>query len=110
MPPRGGGGGERAAAFLLTFDVGRILVSADPAGGRLTSTHIREPDAIPGGFSSASEADPWWRLLGCALAGVEAAAKPRQVRLHFQIAGDRRRAVALELDGSEVRAAIEATA
>jgi len=103
----GGAGGERATAFLLTFDVGRILVSADPASGRLVPVHLREPDEAPRDLVNASEEEPWWRLLGCPLARAEAAANSTGIRLEFVISKERTRTLALEIDGGLVRAAID---
>jgi hypothetical protein len=108
LPPPGVAD-DAAAAFLLTFDVGRILVAADPAGGGLASTHIAGAGAIPGGLADASEVEPWWRLLGCPLARVSAATDSIGIRLHFTLPSGRSRTLALTLSGSRVRAALEAS-
>jgi hypothetical protein len=107
LPPPGGAD-DTAAAFLLTFDVGRILVAADPAVGDLVASHVAAADAIPGDLAEASEEEPWWRLLGCPLDRVAAAPKAGGVRLHFMLAGGSARILALTPDGARVRAAIEA--
>jgi hypothetical protein len=106
----GDGRAERAGAFLLTFDVGHILVSTDPASGCLVPVHLREPDEIPGGLVDASEEEPWWRILGCPLAHAEVAANSTTIRLGFVISKERTRTLALEIEGGLVRAAIDPAA
>jgi hypothetical protein len=57
-------------AFLLTFDVGRILVGFDPVKRLLDISQIEDEAAAPGGLEDLAEADPWWRLFGSAICGV----------------------------------------
>ena len=58
---------REAPAFLLTLDVGRILVSADALSGRLDALHIPTPEEVPSGLVPSDEDEPWWRLLGAPL-------------------------------------------
>lgn len=92
--------GDRAGAKLgllvLTFDIGRILVTADGTaqaaadatsagaadgtakaanagaadGATLTVRHVLERAALPPGLVSLQEEEPWWRLLGHPLTAV----------------------------------------
>jgi len=97
-----------AAAYLFTFDVGRILLTADPAHGRLVGTPIPDQDSLPGGMVDASEDEPWWRLLGCSLAQVSPAADRTSLQLDFRISGGALRSLDLELTGGAIRARLVA--
>jgi hypothetical protein len=57
-------------AFLLTFDVGRILVGSDGAGGRLELSFVESGDDVPTGLEDLAEEEPWWRVLGNPLCGA----------------------------------------
>jgi hypothetical protein len=94
------------SALLLTFDVGRILLTADPARGRLLANAIPDSDAIPGGLVDASEEEPWWRLLGCSLAAATSAPEAISLQLEFRISGGQRRMLDLSADGGAIRAGI----
>jgi hypothetical protein len=97
-----------SAAFLFTFDVGRALLSAEPAQGRLVATAIPDPEAIPGGLVDASEEEPWWRLLGCSLARVTPGPDGAFMQLEFRISGGSTRRLDLGLAGGAIRAALAA--
>lgn len=62
--------------FLLTFDVGRVLVALDsqsgPTGatGQLAMTHLDAETAPPSGLEDLAEEEPWWRVLGNPLCAV----------------------------------------
>jgi hypothetical protein len=101
------GSGEDAAALVLTFDVGRILLSLDPGTARLVATHLATSGDVPGGALSANEEEPWWRLLGAALARATASEDASRLRLEFRIAGAAPRTLALVSDGIRLRASIE---
>lgn len=67
----GAGEAEREGvgrAWLFTFDVGRILVTAE--GGALRGDHLVSAEDVPSGLVDASEDEPWWRLLGNPLTRV----------------------------------------
>jgi hypothetical protein len=97
------GDGKTPVAMLLTFDVGRILLSADPDHDRLDAAAIPEAESVPGGLEDASEDEPWWRLLGCALVEAEAAT-PDRLRLAFRLSGGRVRTVIFERRGAGLHA------
>jgi len=99
---------DRAAGaqYLLTFDVGRVLVRG--VGGRaLEAVHMEERDDLESELSDASEQEPWWRLLGAQLARKQPAPDARQVRLQFLIADARPRMLRLTAEPGGVRALIE---
>ena len=102
----GGGAGDGLAspAFLLTFDVGRLLVSADASGNQLNLMHFENRDDLPGGLVLADEDEPWWRLLGNPLAQVEVGEDPRNsVRLQFRKDDENPRSITLVREGEVVR-------
>jgi hypothetical protein len=92
------------AAYLLTFDAGRILIAADPARGRLVANAIPDQDSQPGGLVDASEDEPWWRLLGCSLAQATLDAEHASLRLDFRVSGGGQRGLDLVLGGGSIRA------
>ena len=95
-----------AAAILLTFDVGRILLSADAARGRLVASTIPDPESVPGGLVDASEEEPWWRLLGCSVAVATPGPEAVSLQLEFRISGGGQRTLDLSLSGGAIRAGI----
>ncbi len=101
----GSAGDELAsAAFLLTFDVGRLLVSADASGNQLNIMHFEQRDDLPSGLVLADEDEPWWRLLGNSLTQVKAGEDPRNsVRLQFRKEDDNPRSITLVREGEVVR-------
>jgi hypothetical protein len=70
LDPGGAGAAQRAAAFLVTFDVGRLLLSVDPGSGELTSHYLEPGEEAPPGLLDAAEEEPWWRILGAPLVRV----------------------------------------
>jgi hypothetical protein len=92
------------SAYLLTFDVGRVLLASDPARGRLVADPLPDPDSIPGGLVDASEDEPWWRLLGCSLADASPASESASLRLEFRTSGGGTRRLDLVLTGGTIRA------
>lgn len=98
------------SAYLLTFDVGRVLLAADPARGRLTTNSIPDQDAVPGGLVDASEDEPWWRLLGCSLAHATPSTEPTSLRLDFRISGGELRSLDLVMAGGAIRATLAGVA
>ena len=57
-------------AYLLTLDVGRILVGSDGAGGHLELAHVDDPSNVPAGLEDLTEEEPWWRVLGNPICAV----------------------------------------
>lgn len=92
------------SGLLLTFDVGRLLVRADPLAGGLRVEYAESRGGVEGELLSADEEEPWWRVLGNPLARVSAAAGGLQ--LQFRADGDNPRIIALASEGRRVRAAL----
>ncbi len=65
------------AALLLTLDLGRIAVTAEPAEQALKVEYLETADAAPGGLQDASEEEPWWRVLGSPIARAWSTASER---------------------------------
>lgn len=104
------GAGEGGAAQLLqlTFDLGRIGVSADPADGGTLSIRQLQIDE-PGGVSLVED-EPWWRLLGSPLSGVSPSRGSDgapEMRLQFRPDDENPRFVRLRAAGDSVRALLE---
>ena len=99
-----------ASAYLLTFDVGRILLAADPAHGRLVANAASDPESTPGGLVDASEDEPWWRLLGCSLAHATPTTEASSLRLDFRISGGGLRSLDLVMTGGAIRAELAGVA
>lgn len=93
------------AGVLLTFDVGRLLVEADPNASTIHTTLIESKDAVPKGMIDAVEEEPWWRVLGAPLARVSAC--ERGARLQFRADGDNPRVIALEASGDQVSVSLD---
>jgi hypothetical protein len=108
-----GGDGEEmhASTILLTFDVARILVTARP-GRSLELRQVGSSEEAGVALSSASEEEPWWRVIGSPLVRSvdeegEGGGGLRALRLQFRADDDNPRFVSLRLAGSLVRAGIE---
>jgi hypothetical protein len=111
LDPGGAGEAQRAAAFLMTFDVGRLLVSVDASRGDLASCYLEPGDEAPPGLVDAVEDEPWWRILGAPLVrvwlGDATPAGGGGFRLQFREDDDNPRIIALDADGPLVRASLE---
>jgi len=103
----GVGSDERlAAAFLLVFDAGRVLVAGETGGGTLCALHLEDGEEAPGGMISSLEEEPWWRLLGSPLWGAWVEAEGRVLRLQLRSDDDSPRFVTLTSEGDAVRSAL----
>jgi hypothetical protein len=51
-------------AYVLTFDVGRICVAADPATRILSLRQVENPSELSGELIVLDEEDPWWKVSG----------------------------------------------
>lgn len=103
-------GAGLAAGFLLTFDVGRLLLEVGPETGKVRSVAIEGVDEVPAGAEVVSDGEPWWRLLGCPLARAEAGEVGAQgIRLQFRADHENPRIIVLQPSGSEVQVILEAT-
>jgi hypothetical protein len=102
------GRGDRVSALLLTFDLGRIAVAAEPATSRLAIEYVPSRDDV-GGLEDASEEEPWWRLLGSPLARAWPAGPDGKggLYLQFRASGQSPRVVALEPRGGSVAIRLE---
>ena len=106
----GAKGAGLAAGFLLTFDVGRLLLEVGPETGKVRSVAIEGADEVPAGVEVVSEEEPWWRLIGCPLARAEAGEVGAQgIRLQFRADHENPRIIVLQPSGSEVQAILEPT-
>jgi hypothetical protein len=108
--------GAAPRVLVLTFEVGRILLTAGDEG--LSVAHMEERSGLPGELSSLDEEEPWWRVLGQPITaawpgGVEAGigasglGSLMVVKLRFREEGDNPRVVVLEATGSAVRVSLE---
>jgi hypothetical protein len=61
---------QAGIAFLLTFDVGRVLVGSDGAAGGLELAFVERGEDVPAGLEDLAEEEPWWRVLGNPLCGA----------------------------------------
>jgi hypothetical protein len=102
-------GESSAPAFLLTFDVGRILVRSDPFTGSLRAEALESREAVSGPLACADEEEPWWRVLGAPLTAAweSGAEEARGLRLRFRSDDDNPRVIALRPEGASVRASLE---
>ena len=96
-----------ASALLLTFDVGRILVTAEPARNVLVATHVESAEASPAGLTDASEEEPWWRLLGAPLSAARETPDAMRIELRFAMGEGRSRAAILQLHAARVHASLQ---
>lgn len=64
------GQADRVAVLLLTFDLGRIAVSADVRAAALRIEYVASAERTPQGLRDVSEEEPWWRVLGSPIARV----------------------------------------
>jgi hypothetical protein len=61
---------SRAAGYLLTFDVGRILVVPAPSSEGLVVSQVEDSSEIEAELFLLDEEDPWWRVIGNSITGV----------------------------------------
>jgi hypothetical protein len=104
--PAGIGG----SGLLLTFDVGRLLVRADPVERHLVVEVAESREDLPGELLPANEEEPWWRVLGSPLVRVtplsEGTPLTQGLRLQFRADDDAPRIIALSSRGPGVSAAL----
>jgi len=111
---------SRGVGYLLTFDIGRILVAADRMNGRLVLRHVEAPAEVEAvKRAPLDEEEPWWRVLGNPLtrawpgdAGAGAAspaADVAEVRLQFREDDAHPKVISLRLEAGLIRVAEEPT-
>ena len=62
---------SRSPGYLLTFDVGRILVVADRVKGCLQLRQVQSLDEVSSiRLAALDEEEPWWRLAGNPMTGA----------------------------------------
>ena len=103
----------QGVGYLLTFDVGRILVAADPAHERLSLHHVETAEEIEAiKRVSLDEAEPWWRVAGNEItrvwpagqgAGAEGGSEDvREVRIQFREDSESPRVISLRYEAGAV--------
>jgi hypothetical protein len=95
--------------LLLTFDLGRIVVTAEPATEALLFEYVESPEGAPTGVVDATEEEPWWRVLGSPLARVWPAgpADEGSVCLQFRADDQSPRVITLQPRGACVSIQLE---
>jgi hypothetical protein len=114
LVPEGGGSNPACGAgYLLTFDVGRILVAPDAAAGGLRLTHVEQRGDLHGALLPLEEEDPWWRVMGSSItrawpAGAAASGgEPRDVRTQFREDEEDPKVISFRFEGGAVRVTTE---
>ena len=118
LVPEGGGSNPACGAgYLLTFDVGRILVAPDAATGGLRLARVEQRGDLPGALLSLEEEEPWWRVVGNSItrvwpagtgAGAAAsAAEVDAVRIQFREDEEDPKVISLSFEGGAVRVTTE---
>jgi hypothetical protein len=74
VPLIGPAGARASSALRLTFDVGVVTLRPGEEGRDFEVQLEGVPDAGSEVFVSASEEDPWWRVMGSPLTRVQARA------------------------------------
>lgn len=107
----------RAPGWLLTFDVGRILVRVDPARGCLEVRELRDLDELAGQTIARDEDEPWWRVAGNPItrvwpgpsgSGAEGGeGELTDVRLQFREDDENPKVISLRHTQDGVRVAVE---
>ena len=118
LVPEGGGSNPACGAgYLLTFDVGRILVAPDAATGGLRLALVEERGDLPEALLPLEEEEPWWRVVGSAITrawpattGAGAAASGGEVdavRIQFREDEEDPKVISLSFEGGAVRVTTE---
>jgi len=102
----GGGDEQLASAFLLVFELGRVLIAGDTTAGALCAIHLEDADDVPGGMQTSQEDEPWWRVIGCPLCGSWSESEGRVLRLQLREDTESPRFITLTLEGTTVRSAL----
>ena len=82
-PLAGPAGSRISSALRLTFDIGVLTLRPGGNQGDLEVEVGRPTDAGPPVLVSASEEDPWWRVIGCPLTRIQVRAAGG-VRMQFR--------------------------
>lgn len=95
-------GGTDLSGLLLTFDVGRILLSLDAATQEVREKQVASREQLSQSFEKMDEEEPWWRVLGNPLTRVRdlKVGGGKGVALQFRTDADNPRLIAI-LPGEE---------
>jgi len=98
-----------APAYLLTFDVGRVLVTTDRSRAHLDLRFVETPGPLPAGRTALDEEEPWWRVAGNPITRVwrDEGSGDRQVRLQFREDGENPKVIRMSFERGQVRIRLE---
>ena len=105
---------EEGVGYLLTFDVGRILVLPDSQNACLALREIKNAEDLEAiQLLSLAEEEPWWRVLGQratrawlgsqAEGALSSDSTPDQVRLQFRPDTDNPKVISMEYSDGRVQ-------
>ncbi len=105
---------QRGAGYLLTFDVGRILVAADRAHQRLLLRHVAAPEEVQSiKLAPLDDEEPWWRVAGNTITrawpggdgegAASGAGAVRELRMQFREDDESPKVIALRYEDGVVR-------
>ncbi|MAI27182.1 MAG: hypothetical protein ACJZ7Z_06765 [Myxococcota bacterium] len=105
---------EEGVGYLLTFDVGRILVLPDSQNACLALREIKNAEDLEAiQLLSLAEEEPWWRVLGQratrawlgsqAEGALSSDSTPDQVRLQFRPDTDNPKVISMEYADGRVQ-------
>lgn len=108
--------GATVSALLLTFDVGRVLVTPTEKG--LATRAITDPSEAPDGLAALDEEEPWWRVLGAPITaawpggveegvGASGLGSLMVLKMRFREESENPRVVRLEAAGAAIRVSLE---
>jgi hypothetical protein len=107
----GRGSGTFALGFLLTFDVGRLLVRLEEATGQVHSVHLETQEGLLEEVVDTCEQDPWWAVLGNPIVRVwrpeGGVAGTTGLRIQFREDDHNPKIIALIPEGTGVRVFVD---
>ena len=104
---------SHGAGYLLTFDVGRILVAADRVHGRLLLRHVGSTAEVASiARAPLDEEEPWWKVSGHPITrawpvdggagAASGAGDVHELRLQFRDDGENPKVISLRYDEGAV--------
>ncbi len=108
--------GALSDVLVLTFDVGRVVVSSGDEGLAVSQASDRE--SLPGNLLALDDEEPWWRVAGQPMTaawpggvedgvGARGLNSPMVMKVRFREEADNPRIVVFEAAGRSVRVSIE---
>ena len=105
---------EKGVGYLLTFDVGRVLVLPDSQNACLALREVKNAEDLEAiQLLSLSEEEPWWRVLGQRVTrawlgspgegALSPGSTPGQVRLQFRPDTDNPKVISMEYADGRVQ-------